>query len=281
MYLNKQKYATFKLKSISIDSVELISNIKQPLLFSKFKFYNKKRIDRYKYFQSKDSLCTFQIQKAAKDIINNIYIFSYLNKSIYFRNEKEFIQLLSQNGIVYKKNFYSCSPPNNRNCYQECMNDFLINRYGYKFFDSLLRVSDSLMIKNNPSKYFSNSVCDKRSSIFNKSWITFEDYLNTTLPLKDFEEITIIDEEKIVTKYHPFMDIDFKVDTLGRTSDFRLNNYYSKDKFNDKFKKQMFEEAVNYIRFQQWQPGEILGKKVNTENNLRIQFTSESKFVKF
>lgn len=264
---------SIKLRPLNKGAKELFNG------FQSFNFYNSSTIDRYFYYKEKDTICLQQIKQAKKDIKNGVFVLC-IHPWWPFRQEKEFIKLLEENGIKYKD---LGRPPDvlpiERNCYKETMDYYIHKQFRKGFIDSLMRVADTLMIRSNRSVFFEYYVCDERpySSKFkrgNSENITVE----VDLPIrKHRKEWKTSEGQDMFAVYSPFMDIGFHIDTTGIISDFHLNFFNPELSWNKKYKDKLFSIGVEKIKENSmWIPGKILDIPVRTDNNVRVHFRSKN-----
>jgi len=258
-----------KLELLNYGAKELFNG------FENFTFFNSNTIDRYSYYQEKDTFCLGQINKAKEEIKDDSLVLC-IHPRWPFRQEKEFIELLISHGIKYK----DLGPPPDvlpidRNCYRETMDYYIQKRFGRSFIDRLMKEADTLMVRNNRSTFFVYYECDEEPYLPNYS----SDYNNmmtseVNIPIKkDRKEWKTSDGENMFAVYRPFMDIGFYIDTTGKISNFHLNFFNPELDWNKKFKDQLFKLAIEKIKQDSiWVPGKILGFKVRTDNNVRIHF---------
>ena len=242
--------------------------------FTNFTFYNSKSLDRFSYYQEKGLVCKNAIATAQADIKLNKYV-ACINTPWPFRNRKEFIQLLEEDGIE----FVDLGPPsdvlpNERNCYQETMNYYINKKFGNGYLAKVFAQADSLMVRNSENRVFEYYECDSKPQVEGQSDGLDEIYITTSLPVKeDRKEWTSEDNKDMFAVYNPFIDLGFRVDTLGNLSDFHINQFVPELEWNSQFKEKLFEIGVKEIKARgKWISGTILGKNVNTNHNVRLQF---------
>lgn len=272
----KDTISLLKVKYLKKDSIEfIILNEGAKELFGEFssmKFFNSSSLDRFKYYREKDERCKNEIDSALKNIEANKYVVCRYNKWN-FRNEKEFIQLLADRNIGY----VDLGPPPDvlpieRNCFRETMDYYINKKLGDKYVEKLLHESDSVMLKNSRDRVFEYWECDVGPVIDGK-----RDYndisVETELPVKEYRKEWAVENGKAFAVYHPFIDLQFKIDTTGELSDFRIGNFVTDLDWNEQFKNQLFGLGIQKIKsLGKWRCGLILGQKVNTYNNVRVEF---------
>jgi hypothetical protein len=276
----KDSVSLLKIEYLEQDSLRLsLLNEGARELFRGFvnlTFYNSKRLDRFTYYREKDPACRNAIDSATVDIKSNMYR-ALINPSWPFRNEKEFIELLKNDGIEY----VNMGPPPDvlpidRDCYRETMNYYISRKFGDDYFERVLVQADSLMIMNSKGRVFAYYECDTEPQIEGQRNGTSEIYIKTSLPVKENrKEWKTRDNENMFAVYNPFIDLGFRVDTLGQLTEFRTNNFVPELEWNNQFKDKLFEIGIKEIKASgKWTPGTILGKKVNANHNVRLQFKS-------
>lgn len=274
----KDSVSLLKVNYLSRDSFEisLLNDGAKELFngFIKLKFYNSKTLDRFKYYREKDLICKNAIDSAITDVRSNKYVVC-INPPWPFRNEKEFIELLKKEGIVYA----DLGPPPDvlpidRNCYRETMDYFISKKFGDRYVEKLLLKADTLMAKNSKSKVFYYYECDSEPQIEGQRNGTSEMTIKTSLPVKeDRKEWKTKNNEDVFAVYDPFIDLGFLVDTVGQLSNFHINYFNPQLDWNKQFKQQLFDLGIEEIKKSgKWIPGTILGQKVNVKHNVRLEF---------
>jgi len=276
----KDSVSLLKIEYLEQDSLQLsLLNEGSKELFKGFlnlTFYNSKRLDRFKYYREKNPDCRNAIDSALADIKTGKYS-ALINPSWPFRNKKEFIELLKYDGVEY----VDMGPPPDvlpieRDCYRETMNYYINKKFGDRYFERVLAQADSVMIINSKSRVFEYYECDTEPQIEGHRNGTNEMYIKTSLPVKENrKEWKTRYNENMFAVYNPFIDLGFRVDTLGQLTDFRINNFVPELEWNKQFKDKLFEIGIKEIKASgKWIPGTILGKKVNANHNVRLQFKS-------
>lgn len=275
----KDTISYIKIKYLDTDSVklELLNNGAKELFkgFKHFNFYNSNTIDRYSYYQEKDTVCLEQINKAKEEINTGTFVLC-IHPRWPFRQEKEFVKLLERHGIKYK----DLGPPPDvlpieRNCYRETMDYYIKKQFGKSFIDSLMKEADTLMVINNRSEFIDYYACDERPHLpKNRPGYNDEMTVKVDLPVKKYrKEWKTSDGEDMFAVYNPFMDIGFHIDTTGKIDNFYLNFFNPEIDWNKKYKDKLFKIGVEKIKEDSvWIPGKILGIAVRTDNNIRIYF---------
>ena len=142
-----------------------------------------------------------------------------------------------------------------------------------------MKEADTLMVKNNRSKFIRYSLCDERPHLPN-SRPCYNDYMTVKvdLPIEKYrKEWKTKDGKDNWAVYRPFMDIRFNIDTTGKTSNFRLTDFIPALEHNKKYKNELFELGVKRLKEDSiWVPGKILGNYVRTDNNVRVHFERKS-----
>jgi hypothetical protein len=274
----KDSISLLKIKYLAKDSFEIsLLNDGAKELFNGFinlKFYNSKTIDRFKYYQERDLVCKNAIDSALADIRLNKYVVC-IHPPWPFRNEKEFIELLKNDGITYA----DLGPPPDvlpidRNCYRETMDYFINKKFEDGFVRKILLKADTLMVRNSKSRVFDYYECDTEPQIDGHRNGSSEMTVKTSLPVEeDRKEWKTKNNEDMFAVYNPFIDLGFQIDTVGQLSNFYINYFNPQLDWNKQFKKELFELGVREIKASgKWIPGTILGQKVNVKHNVRLQF---------
>ena len=275
----KDSISHLRIKYVEKDSIEL-----EPLNdgaielfngFESYKFYNSKTIDRYTYYREKDASCLKQITKAKEEIENGLFVVC-IHREWPFRQQKEFIEVLEKHNIGYKDlGPYPDVMPFERDCYKETMDYYIQKQFGDSFIDSLMRTADTLMVRNNRSKFIEYYACDEQPHLPN-SRDGYNDNMTAEvdLPLRKFKkEWERSEGEYQFAVYRPFMDIGFHIDTTGEISNFYLNSFVPELDWNKKYKEELFKLGVEKLKEDSvWVPGKILGFKVRTDHNVRMYF---------
>jgi hypothetical protein len=236
-------------------------------------FYNTESVDRFSYYQEKDTARKVEIDSALRHIQNNKYVaFQYYPTE--FRNKKEFIQLLQENGITYFDMGPPPCMPTPRNGYQETMDYYLHKKFGEQYFDNFLARADSVMLKHSQGRIFKYYECDVEPQIEGKIYMSSSMDVETNLPIKeDRQDWKTTFNENMFAVYYPFIDLEFQVDTLGQLSDFHISSFNPQLTWNKQFKKQLFALAVKEVKaVGKWVPGSIIGQKVNVHHVVRVAF---------
>ncbi len=221
-----------------------------------------------------DSLCIEEIERAKRDLSNGRLVFSvpFYFGSFDLRQEHQVKALCKINNIVFDYEPISDAVivGQTQGCYGAYMDKKITEKFGKNFKVTLLAQADSILVASNDTiKYY---LCDKRPQMPGEkdNYIALEANLNEKL------------SRQIKTNkdgHSPFMDIGFYIDEDGRPSGYFLNDFYDADhRSNETFKDDLFEVAVELLeQYQYWEPGQVIGQKVVTENNVRVFFLSERK----
>lgn len=215
-----------------------------------------------------DSLCIKAIEKAKADLSNGRLVFCMpigMGSST-LRQEKQIRQLCKKNNIVFQYEPASdvIRTGQTQGCYGAYMDKIIAEKFGINFKEKLLTQADSILLSSNDTiEYF---LCDKRPQILGKDEeLTLEVKLNNKLS----KQLKSDEEGKL-----PFMDINFYINKNGNPSGYFLYNFYNaNNKSNEKFEDELFKAGVKSLKqYKHWEPGQVKGQKVITENNVRVYF---------
>lgn len=129
-------------------------------------FVKKQNKSKFDNISEKDTTCLNDVKDAKNDIKKGKLVYCYTMGGLLYhglRSEKELTFVLKQNNIEFRGIVVSdVENENQTHCYCSFMEEKIIEKYGKKFIDSLLIVSDKLYVKNsiNDTLYYAN--CDKR-----------------------------------------------------------------------------------------------------------------------
>jgi|GEM_PF-1923515 len=263
-----------RVEHYSNDSIQLIPlNEGAKELFGYFEnltFYNPEVIERYSYYVEKDSFCLSKINEAKRMIANDSMVV-HIYTDYRFRIEKEFIELLKENGLLYKDMGMAPDHDVPRNCFRETMDYYLNKKYGEYFIDSLMKVADTLMLKNNLSNFIDSDFCDKRPySSISRDGYSID--IEVDIPIRS-KKITYPYSDNHVNIVMPEMHISFKIDSTGVVSDFQKGYFDYEADWNKQFEMELYQAAIDIIKNDStWVPGIILNTKVNTTHEIRVKF---------
>lgn len=222
-----------------------------------------------------DSLCIKEIEKAKTDLSNGRIVFCMpigMGGGT-LRQEKQIRQLCKKYNIVFKYEPISdvIIEGQTPECYGAYMDKIITEKFGSSFKENILNQADSILLLSNDT--IESSLCDKRPQVLGMD----EDFTLATKLNDELSKQLKSDEEGQL----PFVDIGFYIDKNGNPSGYFLNFFSDADnKSNEKFKDELFKIGVKSLKqYKHWEPGQIKGQKVNTENNVRVYFLkSDRKF---
>ncbi|MBL4604933.1 MAG: hypothetical protein JKY02_04515, partial [Flavobacteriaceae bacterium] len=218
-----------------------------------------------------DSLCKSDISKAKADIKNGklVYVKTFGFGSSVKRYEYDLKKLCEEKGIEYDIDLIGCvvMEGQTQGCYGAYMDKTLIDKFGFDFKGNLNRKADSLflirVVKDEIPIYSWD--CDEKP----KPILENKSYLETTLNVPNLDL-----KRTELAKTWPAIDLSFIIERDGKISKFYSENYIANLKHNEKFEKQLYDIAVDYIKnnYPNWKAGKIRGTSVTTDHNLRITF---------
>jgi antitoxin component YwqK of YwqJK toxin-antitoxin module len=222
-----------------------------------------------------DFLCFEGIKRAKQDIKKGKLKFCYnMTATSSLRYENDLAELCNTYDLIYENELTSCIAFKNQTegCYCSFMDKILLEKYGENFKAELHQKADSIffekVIKNNLIVKHYN--CDERPRLPNESK-RWKDYLATIM----VDNIAIKKDSGRVEEYaFPLIDLGFVINENGEISDFRINNFAPMAEENRKYKNELYNISVEYVKknHSKWIPGKIKNKAVSTENNVRIFF---------
>ena len=259
-----------RVEHYSKDSMKLIPlNEGAKELFGHFEnltFYNPETIDRYSYYIEKDSFCLSEINRAKRMIVNDSMVL-HIYDDLYFRQENEFVELLKENGLLYENMGLAPDYPVPRNCFRQTMNYYIHKKHGPYFTDSLMRVADTLMLKNNLSNFISSKFCDRRPY----SSVSRDGYsmnIEVDIPIKSMMDSF----PDYINKVMPEMRISFNINSTGVISDFQKGYFDYGNDWNKQFEMELYHATIEIIKNDStWVPGVIFNTKVNTTHEIVVQ----------
>jgi len=222
-----------------------------------------------------DSLCKSDISRAKSDIKNGklVYVQTAGLGFGFKRYETDLKKLCKENGLEYDVDLIGCvvMEGQTQGCYGAYMDKILIDKFGADFKEKLNQQADSLFLAR---------VIKEEIPIF--SWDCDEEpkpilgnkkYLETTLDVPNLDL-----KRTELAKTWPAIDLSFIIERNGKISKFYSNNYISNLKHNEKYKNQLYNIAIDYIKnnYPNWKAGEINGTPVRTDHNLRITFIGKT-----
>jgi len=238
-------------------------------------FVKKESKSRFDNISEKDTTCLNGIKEAKIDIQKGKLVYCYVMGGLLYhglRSEKELTLVLKQNNIEFRGITVSdVVDPNQTQCYCPFMEEKISEKYGKKFIDSILDVSDKLYLKNsiNDTLYYAD--CDKRPNYPNDNSEYQDDYSDVLQ--KEVETKMIYPKGYIKRRKnddYAFVDIRFYVSKKGESKALNFN-FLTNIETNHKFKKELEKEIKKYLKTENWKPAQIRGENVNSDMNFRFQ----------
>lgn len=238
-------------------------------------FVKKESKSRFDNISEKDTTCLNGIKEAKIDIQKGKLVYCYVMGGLLYhglRSEKELTLVLKQNNIEFRGITVSdVVDPNQTQCYCPFMEEKISEKYGKKFIDSILDVSDKLYLKNsiNDTLYYAD--CDKRPNYPNDNSEYQDDYSDVLQ--KEVETKMIYPKGYIKRRKnddYAFVDIRFYVNKKGESKALNFS-FLTNIETNYKFKKELEKEIKKYLKTENWKPAQIRGENVNSDMNFRFQ----------
>lgn len=238
-------------------------------------FITKQNKSKFDNISKKDTTCLNDIKKAKTDIQKGKLVYCYTMGGLLYhglRSEKELTLVLKRNNIEFIGVVVSdIDNPNQTECYCSFMEEKIIEKYGKKFIDSILDVSDKLYLKNNKNDTLYYTDCDKRPNYPNDV-SEYQDEFSEVLQ-KELETEIVYPKGYIKRRKNDesaFVDIHFYVNKKGEAK--ILNFWFMFDvKTNHKFKREIETEIKKHIKTENWKPAQIRSENVNSDMNFRFQ----------
>ncbi|MFK8044138.1 MAG: hypothetical protein AB8B72_01485 [Crocinitomicaceae bacterium] len=219
-----------------------------------------------------DTLCISEVERAKKDLKKGKTVFSH-RAGLGFGNiryEDELRALCRQIGLEFEIEPVGCViyEGQTQGCYGEYMNKILLEKNGADFKDKIYEMADDLFIQN----IINNNItvaywdCDERPRLPNESKRTSDH-----LPSLYQSEIDVKDDGSNYGGY-PFFDLGFVVEKDSTISNFHSRSYVAGNDANEKYKDKLYLLAKKHVmtNYPIWVPGELNGKQVRTNNNVRL-----------
>lgn len=224
-----------------------------------------------------DTTCISEINRAKSDVEDGKVVFTQDYGFLFgeIRYENELRQLCKDNGLLFDFDLISdvVFEGQTQGCYGAYMDKIIADKFGSNFKENLHKKADSLFLlrtdkENIIVQYWD---CDERPRLPSEEKRT-SDYL----PSIKIKELEIIKDESDYGGW-PFFDLGFIVEKDSTISSFHNRYWVSHLETNERFKTQLYDIAVDYIKtkYPKWIPGKVLGVPVRTDNNVRIHFVKE------
>lgn len=238
-------------------------------------FVKKQNKSKFDNISKEDTTCIKDINDAKIDIQKGKLIYCYTMGDLLYhglRSEKELTLALKQNNIEFRGVIVSdVEYENQTHCYCEFMEEKIQEKYGKRFIDSILVLSDKLYLKNsiNDTLYYAD--CDKYPNYPNEN-SEYQDEEYSEVLQNELEKKITYSKGYIKKKKHDdsaFVDIHFYVNKKGEAKilSFWFRFYVET---NQKYKRDLEAEIKKYIKTENWTPAQIRGENVNSDMNLRF-----------
>jgi hypothetical protein len=235
----------------------------------------KKNKSKFDNISEKDTTCLNDIKKAKIDIKKGKLVYCYTMGGLLYhglRSEKELTLVLKQNNIEFRGVIVSdVEYENQTHCYCSFMEEKIIEKYGKKFIDSILDVSDKLYLKNsiNDTLYYAD--CDTRPNYPNDN-SKYQDEFSEVLQ-KELETEIVYPKGYIKKRKNDdsaFVDIHFYVNKKGES---KIEGFWFifDIKTNHKFEKDLKKQIKKYLKTENWKPAQIRGQNVNSDMDFRFE----------
>ena len=236
-----------------------------------------KEKSRFDNISQVDTTCLKALKKAKTDIKNGKLTYCHHAGSLLYiplRSSHELDSLLNLSGLNYTEQITSdvVYPDQTQGCYCDYMNEMIERKYGTKFIDSLLNLSDSLYVQNNLVDAFYYANCDTRPN-YPGDTDTYQDEFSRVFQ-QDLEKTL-----KYPTRYvkrpnddsSAFVNVDLYVDKDGNAT---ITGYWFlfDMKRNHEFE-EYFKEVINKaMKKNGWTAATIRNQKVNSDMVMRLGF---------
>lgn len=245
------------------------------IIFISCDFVKKQNKSKFDNISKKDTTCLKDIKDAKLDIQKGKLVYCYNVGSLTYhslRSEKELTSILKQNNIEFRNVASSdIAYENQTECYCPLMEEKIIEKYGKKFIDSILVLSDKLYLKNsiNDTLYYAD--CDTRPNYPNDK-SEYQDEFSEVLQ-KELETEIVYPKGYIKKRKNDdsaFVDIHFYVNKKGESK--ILGFWFIFDvKTNHKFEKDLKTQIKKYLKTENWKPAQIRGQNVNSDMEFRFE----------
>ncbi|MEO6722201.1 MAG: hypothetical protein ABIN67_17675 [Ferruginibacter sp.] len=243
-----------------------------------FLYFTKSQSELSKYIDdpcSSDSLCTSEIEIAKRKVKSGtIAVCMPMSLGTNdLRQETQIRELCRINKLSFEFELFSCivNQGQTPGCYGLYMDKIIAEKFGINFKQDLLKMADSLLVASNPTVYYSR--CDTLPRLPNKEDIFESTEMEVSINSQLFKQL-----KPNTYGYYPGVDIGFYIDTMGIPTGYFISQFFVYEiESNRKFKNELCKIAINHVKqYKLWKPGIINGRKVKTEYNVRISFTSKT-----
>jgi len=232
----------------------------------------------------KDTSCVKELEEAKKDLENNKlsycnYTGSFINLPL--RAQKEMDSILKLHNIEFINESSPCVVDEklNYHCYCEFMQEKIDEKFGEKFIDSLLFISDSLhVLKNLNELYYNGSMAGSwdKPALFPGD--IYYDEINHSGLQKLFDSKVIYPNDYRYSKSPnslTFLQVYLDIDRNGNAKiyDYHIEFFDYKTKesgYNKKYWEYFKEIAFALIEKTTWIPAKIKNINVNSKNDIII-----------
>ncbi|MEN2402464.1 hypothetical protein GKZ90_0021925 [Flavobacterium sp. MC2016-06] len=240
-------------------------------------FAKKQNKSKFDHISEKDTTCLNDIIEAKNDIQKGKLVYCHTMGGLLYhglRSEKELTLVLKRNNIEFRGIVVSdVEDKNQTHCYCSFMREMISEKYGKKFIDSILTVSDKLYLKNSVNDTLYYADCDIRPKYPNDTSKYQDDFsivlqkeveTKITYP-KDYKKRRINNDSA-----YAFVDIRFYVNKKGKATIANFNFQFDLQT-NHKFDKELKEEIKKYLKTEKWKPAQIRGQNVNSDMVFRYE----------
>ena len=228
---------------------------------------------RFDNIPATDTTCLKEVEIAKKHFAKGKLVYCYDVGSLLYeplRSEKEMEQLLREYNIDYRNEMSSdvIIEGQTELCYCEFMREKIAAKYGENFIDSLLNISDSLFVFQNPLDTFYYAQCDTRPRYPTENEY---DHGEECYGIQGRFEKTVKYPKGYIKneKDNSFVNVRFIVNKEGKASDvtfgFRSSNQQNKK--HEKYFEQLIKPLIENTK---WQPATIRKQQVISDMAIRI-----------
>jgi DNA-dependent RNA polymerase auxiliary subunit epsilon len=231
----------------------------------------KTKKSRFDNIPATDTTCLKEVEIAKKHFAEEKLVYCNNAGSLLYislRSEKEMRKLLQEYNIDYKNEITSdlVIYGQTQFCYCDFMLEKIAEKYGENFIDSLLNVSDSLFVFQNPLDTFYYAECDTRPCYPNEN----ENREYSSGLQSEFEKIVKYPKGYIENEEDPaFVNVSFIVNKEGKASVTFFWSLFS-NQHNKKYEKYFEKLITPLIENTKWQPATIRNQQVISDMVIRI-----------
>ncbi len=236
-----------------------------------------KQTSRFDNISKSDTTCLKSLKRAKDDIIKGRLTYCYYAGSLLYNSLRSFHEmdsLLNVFGLEYIEEMTSdvIYSGQTQGCYCDYMNETIGVKYGTKFIDSLLNLSDSLYVLNNIAGIFYYENCDTQPNYPTDTDTHHDEY--SEIFQKDLDTVL-----KYPTGYikrpnydsSAFVDINLYVDKEGNAT---ITGYWFLFgmKSNHRFENYLKRVINMTMKKSGWTAATIRNQKVNSDMVMRLYF---------